>query len=231
MADNKTVWTDEQIDAITDKSSDILVSAAAGSGKTAVLTERLIRKITDPVSPVDVTRILVVTFTEDAANELKIRIRDAITNAMAEFPSSKHLKRQYLMLPNAKISTIHGFCLDLIRGNYELLGLSPKLRVSDEGQNSLLMQQVADAVIDGYYSSLPEYNDIEDFVEFADNFITLQDTSLTAKVIEIYKKLQSYPEGVDFLKRSSDDYDLPNGDISSTVWCKTLFARLGQILS
>ncbi len=231
MADKKTVWTDEQIDAITDKSSDILVSAAAGSGKTAVLTERLIRKITDPVSPVDISRILVVTFTEDAANELKIRIRDAITAAMAEFPSSKHLQRQYLMLPSAKISTIHGFCLDLIRENYELLGLSPKLRVSDEGQNSLLMQQVADAVIDGYYSSLPEYDDIEDFVEFADNFITLQDTSLTARVIEIYKKLQSYPEGIDFLQKSAENYNLPDGDISSTIWCKALFDYLERFLT
>ncbi len=231
MADKKTVWTDEQIEAITDKSSDILVSAAAGSGKTAVLTERLIRKITDPVSPVDITRILVVTFTEDAANELKIRIRDAITAAMAEYPSSKHLQKQYLMLPSAKISTIHGFCLDLIRGNYELLGLSPKLRVSDEGQNSLLMQQVADMVIDGYYSSLPEYDDIDDFVEFADNFITLQDTSLTARVIEIYKKLQSYPDGIDFLKKSADNYNLTDGDISSTIWCRSLFSYLKQFLT
>ncbi len=231
MADKKTTWTDEQISAITDKSSDILVSAAAGSGKTAVLTERLIRKITDPDSPVDVSRILVVTFTEDAANELKIRIRDAITAAMAEHPSNKHLQRQYLMLPSAKISTIHGFCLDLIRGNYELLGLSPKLRVSDEGQNSLLMQQVADTVIDGYYSSLPEYSDIDDFIGFADNFITLQDTSLTARLIEIYKKLQSYPDDIDFLKRSEENYTVNDGDISSTVWCSTLFTHLKRVLT
>ncbi len=231
MADNKPKWTDEQLEAITDTSSDILVSAAAGSGKTAVLTERLIRKITDPDSPVDVSRILVVTFTEDAANELKVRIRDAVTSAMAEHPSSKHLKRQYLLLPNAKISTIHGFCLDLIRNNYELLGLSPKLRVSDEGQNSLLMQQVADSVIDGYYSSLPEYSDIDNFVEFADNFITLQDTSLTARVIEVYKKLQSYPDGIDFLKKSENSYDLPDGDISGTVWTDTLFSHLKQFFS
>ncbi len=228
MDNNKPKWTGEQTAAITDKSSDILVSAAAGSGKTAVLTERLIRKITDTESPVDVSRILVVTFTEDASNELKVRIRDAITAAMAEHPTNKHLQRQYLLLPSAKISTIHGFCLDLIRGNYELLGLSPKLRVSDEGQNSLLMQQVADSVIDGYYSSLPEYNDIDNFVDFADNFITLQDTSLTARVIQIYKKLQSYPEGIDFLKKSEANYDIPDGDITGTVWCETLFSYLKQ---
>lgn len=231
MADKKTVWTNEQIDAITDKSSDILVSAAAGSGKTAVLTERLIKKITDPNSPIDVSRILVVTFTEDAANELKVRIRDAITAAMAENPSSKHLKRQYLMLPNAKISTIHGFCLDLIRSNYELLGLSPKLRVSDEGQNSLLMQQVADSVIDGYYSELPEYSDIDNFVEFADNFITLQDTSLTARLIEVYKKLQSYPDGINFLERSADRYSDSHDGILPSAWRDTLFSYLKQVLS
>ena len=231
MADKKTVWTDEQIEAITDKSPDILVSAAAGSGKTAVLTERLIRKLTDTVSPVDISRILVVTFTEDAANELKLRIRDAITAAMAEHPSNKHLQRQYLMLPSAKISTIHGFCLDLIKSNYELLGLSPKIRVSDEGQNSLLMQQVADTVIDGYYSALPEYDDIDGFVDFADNFITLQDTSLTARVIDVYKKLQSYPEGIDFLAKSAEGYNLPNGDISSTLWCRELFSHLKRFIN
>ena len=226
MADNKTVWTDEQICAITDKSSDILVSAAAGSGKTAVLTERLIRKITDPFSPVDISRILVVTFTEDAANELKIRIRDALTTAMAESPSNKYLQRQYLMLPSAKISTIHGFCLDLIRGNYELLGLTPKLRISDEGQNNLLMQQVADAVVEGYYAALSGYDDIDDFVEFADNFITLQDSSLTAKIIEIYKKLQSFPEGVDYLKKSACSYELEFGGVSNSIWAKTLFTHV-----
>ncbi len=228
MADKKTVWTDEQICAITDKSSDILVSAAAGSGKTAVLTERLIRKITDPVSPVDISRILVVTFTEDAANELKTRIRDALTAAIAESPSNKYLQRQYLMLPSAKISTIHGFCLDLIRGNYELLGLSPKLRVADEGQNNLLMQQVADTVIDRYYASLPGYDDIDGFAEFADNFITLQDSSLTAKIIEIYKKVQSFPEGVDYLKKSAYSYELEFGDVSNSVWAETLFAHVSR---
>lgn len=231
MDDKKPKWTKEQEVAIDDRSSDILVSAAAGSGKTAVLTERLIRKITDPDSPIDVSRILVVTFTEDAANELKVRIRDAINAAMAEHPTSKHLKRQYLMLPSAKISTIHGFCLDLIKSNYEVLGLTPKLRVADDGQNSLMMQQVADAVIDGYYSSLPEYTDIENFVEFADNFITLQDTSLTTGLIKIYKKLQSYPDGIDFLTRSEADYDVASSDISSSIWCKPLLTHVKNTLT
>ncbi len=230
MADKEITWTEEQIDAITDQSSDILVSAAAGSGKTAVLTERLIRKITDPVNPIDISRILVVTFTEDAANELKIRIRKALTDAMAADPANKRLQRQHMLLPSAKISTIHGFCLDLIRSNYELLGLSPKLRVSDEGQNSLLMQQIADAVVDGYYAELPEYDDIDNFVEFADNFITLQDTSFTAKLISIYKKLQSYPEGVDFLAKSADAYNFPDDDISSSIWCQAVFSRFEQML-
>ncbi|MBO5040426.1 MAG: helicase-exonuclease AddAB subunit AddA [Clostridia bacterium] len=231
MEKKKPDWTNEQKNAINDCTSDILVSAAAGSGKTAVLTERLIRKITDPDLPIDVSRILVVTFTEDAANELKVRIRDAISAAMAEHPENKHLKRQYLMLPNAKISTIHGFCLDLIRSNYEILGLPPKLRVADDGQNSLMMQQVADAVIDGYYSALPEYSDIENFVEFADNFITVQDSSLTKVIIEIYKKLQSFPDGIDFITKSFPEYEKASNDVSSTLWCKVLFSHVKNTLN
>ncbi len=230
MDEKKPLWTNEQMEAITDESSDILVSAAAGSGKTAVLTERLIRKITDPISPIDVNRILVVTFTEDAANELKLRIRDAISKAMAEYPSNKHLQRQYLMLSGAKISTIHGFCLDLIKRNYELLGLSPKLRVSDEAQNSLLMQQVADTVVDGYYSSLPGYDDITDFVTFADNFITLQDSSLTAKIIDIYKKLQSFSDGIDFLKKSAEMYPA-NEDFTGSIWNGVLCEHVKRVFS
>lgn len=231
MENKKPDWTNEQKIALDDPSQDILVSAAAGSGKTAVLTERLIRKITSTKAPIDVNRILVVTFTEDAANELKVRIRDAVTSKMAEYPDSKHLKRQYLLLPSAKISTIHGFCLDLIKSNYEMLGLTPKLRVADDGQNSLMMQQVADTVIDGYYSSLPEYSDIENFVEFADNFITVQDSSLSDAMIDIYKKLQSYPEGVDFLIKSEAEYDAAIEDISNTSWCKTLFSHIKNTLN
>ena len=221
-------WTVEQKHAFSSSSSDILVSAAAGSGKTAVLTERLIRKLTDQNDPLDVDKMLVVTFTKDAAGELKQRITDALSTAMALDPSNKRLKRQYLLLPDAKITTIHGFCLDLLRSNYEALGLSPKVKVSDEAQTSLLMQQVADTVIDGYYSSLPGYNDINDFVTFADNFITLQDSSLSEILIKTYEKLSSFPDGVDFLLKTADEYEIAENDFSRSVWGKHLYSNMAD---
>lgn len=221
-------WTDEQKLAFSSPSSDILVSAAAGSGKTAVLTERLIRKLTDQNDPLDVDKMLVVTFTKDAANELKQRITDALSTAMAQDPSNKRLKRQYLLLPDAKITTIHGFCLDLLRNNYELLGLSPKVRVSDEAQTSLLMEQVADTVIDGYYSSLPGYDDIDDFVTFADNFITLQDSSLSEILIKTFQKLSSFPGGIDFLLKTADEYEIAKDDFSRSVWGTCLYKNMAD---
>lgn len=221
-------WTNEQRLAFSSTSSDILVSAAAGSGKTAVLTERLIRKLTDASDPLDVDKMLVVTFTKDAANELKQRITDALSSAMAQDPSNKRLKRQYLLLSDAKITTIHGFCLDLLRSNYEILGLSPKVRVSDEAQTSLLMQQVADIVIDGYYSSLPGYDDIDDFAVFADNFITLQDSSLSEILIKTFQKLSSFPDGIDFLLKTANEYELAQSDFSHSLWGKCLYKNMAD---
>ncbi len=231
-------WTNEQDSAITSHASDILVSAAAGSGKTAVLTERLIRKITDASHPLDVDRMLVVTFTEDAAKELKERIRLAVTSAMANAETEgasgvslkKHLQRQYLKLPSAKISTIHGFCFDLVKSNYDILGLPPKIRVSDEAQSSLLKQQVADAVMDSYYASLPGYDDIDDFVSFADNFVTIQDSSLTEKMIELHETLSSYPSGVEFLSSSALDYEDAIHDFASSRWCDVLLTHIRNIM-
>ena len=224
-------WTDEQLTAINDSSSDILVSAAAGSGKTAVLTKRLIAKVTDPDNPLDVTRMLVVTFTKDAAGELKQRIRGALSDAIATDPSNKRLKRQQLLLPSAKITTIHSFCFDLIRQNVHLLGISPSVKISEEAQSSLLMKQVAELVIDNYYAALPDYDDIEDFVTFADNFITLKDSSLSEILISQYKKLSSFPDGVDFLLRSVEQYNIAEKSFFDSVWGVQLSKQLSNELT
>ncbi len=223
-------WTDEQIMTFQSDSSDILVSAAAGSGKTAVLTERLIRKLTDPVSPLSVDEILVVTFAKDAANELKQRIREALGKAVAKEPSNKRLRREYMKLSGAKITTIDGFCFELVKQNYDVLGLSPKLKVSDETQSALLKQQVADAVIDDYYAGTEGYDDISDFTAFADNFINLQDTSLKELLLRLYEKLTSFPDGTDFLRKSAEEYD----KVSSSdrgVWGRLILGQLNRAIS
>ncbi len=225
-------WTEAQLEAINKNAKDILVSAAAGSGKTAVLTTRIIKKLTDSENPADISRMLIVTFTKAAANELKERIGKALTEAISKNPSDKRLKRQYLLLQNAKISTIHGFCLDLIKKNFEKLGLSPSISVSDQAQSSLMMEQVADTVIDNYYSALPGYTDIENFAEFADNFISLKDDKLSSLIISIYNKVSSYPRGVLFVKDSEKELEkVANEGIYASIWGEIITSHLEDTFS
>ena len=125
-------WTPEQQDAIEARGGTVLVSAAAGSGKTAVLVERFIRRITDPVAPVDADRMLVVTFTRAAAGEMRERILAALNARIAAEPGNAALRRQKLCLARAHISTVHGFCSDLLREFFCRVDIAPDFRVADD---------------------------------------------------------------------------------------------------
>ncbi|MBQ2863578.1 MAG: UvrD-helicase domain-containing protein, partial [Clostridia bacterium] len=122
-------WTDAQTDAITASGRNVLVCAAAGSGKTATLTERIIRRLTDESSPADISRMVVVTFTKNAATELKEKIYKAISEKLAQDPDNEHLSLQLMKLPAARISTIHSFCFDIIKKNLSVLGLPSSIRI------------------------------------------------------------------------------------------------------
>ena len=136
MAEKRTP-TPEQQRVIDMTNRTVLLSAAAGSGKTATLTERLIRMITREEDPLDVTRMLVVTFTRAAAEELRVRISEALATAVAEHPEDRRLSRQMLLLPTARIRTIDAFCNDLVKGHTDLLGISPLYRIADETEIDL----------------------------------------------------------------------------------------------
>ena len=125
-------WTAAQSAAMNEKNKTLLVSAAAGSGKTAVLTERIIRSLTDPESPADISRILVVTFTRAAAGELRHRISIALSSALALDPTNTHLARQLMLLGGAHISTIDSFYFDLVRSNFQAAGFPPSFRMADD---------------------------------------------------------------------------------------------------
>ena len=114
-------WTREQIEAITCSANDILVSAGAGSGKTAVLTERIIRRLCDESNPVDITRMLIVTFTNAATEELRDRVAVALRARLAAEPENRRLRRQLMLLPSAHIYTISSFCLGIVRANLSAL--------------------------------------------------------------------------------------------------------------
>ena len=138
-------WTDAQKRAIESKKKKLLVCAAAGSGKTAVLTERIIRYLTDPEQPGHASRLLCVTFSRAAAAELRTRIRAAVERALEEAPSDR-LAAELLSLSGARISTIHSFCYDLIRSEHAALGLSPNIRLLDESETLELETRVIDEV-------------------------------------------------------------------------------------
>ena len=125
-------WTEEQQQVIDLRDHNILVSAAAGSGKTAVLVERIIARLTRDANPVDVDHMLIVTYTEAAAAEMKERIGAAIEKELEEDPSSEHLKRQSALIHTAKITTIHSFCLSVIREYFHTIDLDPGFRIGDE---------------------------------------------------------------------------------------------------
>jgi ATP-dependent helicase/nuclease subunit A len=137
---------------------NLLLSAAAGSGKTATLTARIIRSLTAPEQPADISRLLVVTFTRAAANELKTRISAALSAALTEQPGNRHLTRQLISLGSASICTIDSFCLSLVRANFQTLSLSPDFRLADETELAVLKRAMMDDLIEEYYDKNPTEN-------------------------------------------------------------------------
>lgn len=152
-------WTDNQWKSIYAKGQDILVAAAAGSGKTAVLVERIIKRIiTDGI---DVDRLLVVTFTNASAREMKARVEQRIKEASYDDPNNTHLKNQRIKIHQAQISTLHSFCLKLIQQHYDVLDIDPNFRTSSEAENILLLEQTIDEVLETHYDQLdPHFVDL-----------------------------------------------------------------------
>ena len=167
-------WTDDQRKVIELRDRNILVSAAAGSGKTAVLVERIIKIITDKEHPVDIDRLLIVTFTNAAAAEMRERIGNALENALKEQPDDEHLQRQLSLFHNAQITTIDSFCLYVIRNHFHEIDLEPNFRIGDEGELKLLKEDVlAKVLLKNYEESAPE------FLAFVDGYASVSYTHLT----------------------------------------------------
>lgn len=149
-------WSDDQWKAISLTGGDILVAAAAGSGKTAVLVERIIRKLSAADEPLSVDRLLVATFTKAAASEMRQRIREALEKELTRDPGSEHLTRQLAMLGRASITTLHSFCMEVIQRYYTLIPLDPGFRIASESETSLLRQEVLEELFEEKYASEQE---------------------------------------------------------------------------
>lgn len=215
-----STWTDDQWKAIVTEGKDTLIAAAAGSGKTAVLVERIIRKVTSPNQPTDVDRLLIVTFTNAAAAEMKNRIGEALEKALANHPASQHLRKQLSLLNRASISTLHSFCMDVLKRYYYKIDIDPSFRILDQTEGELLREEVLDDLFEEQYSI--ENND--PFFDVVDRFSNdRNDLELQVLVKKLYDFSRSHPNPAKWLEEIKSDYQLKETTILEDLpWYKPI---------
>jgi ATP-dependent helicase/nuclease subunit A len=211
-------WTKEQYCAITEKNCNLLVAAAAGAGKTAVLVERIIQKIIDEENPIDIDALLVVTFTNAAATEMRERIGAAISKAIEENKASKNVRRQLALLNKASITTIHSFCLEVIRNNFQSIDIDPNFRILDETEATLLKIETLNELFEEIYEEEEDKN--QDFIELLESFgSNRDDQKIQDMVLAVYSFVQSYPWPLQWLNKQLESYKLDEGfDFANTLW-------------
>ncbi len=201
-------FTAEQREAIELHNRNILVSAAAGSGKTAVLVERIIQMICDEKKPVDIDRLLIVTFTNAAAAEMRERIADGIAERLSENPRSEHIQRQATLLHNALITTIDSFSLFIIRNHFNEIGLDPAFRVADEGEIKLLRQEALKELLENSYAEGGE-----SFHECVEYFCPGgREDALEQHILNLSRYAASFPWQEEWLLQRKADYDAEDAD-------------------
>ena len=224
-------FTSEQRQAIDARDCDLLVSAAAGSGKTEVLITRLIERITDTQKPVELDRLLVVTFTDAAAQEMRKRLGDALRERLREAPDDPHLQRQMLLMPKASITTIHAFCLQVVRSNFARLGIDPGFRVADTTEVELLKAEVMRALFERLYGEDEDGGEPVDesvfgaggradfyrLVEFYGDAV--KDDALQALALELYEFSRSKPWPEQWLTAQADSFRVESAEaLEQTDW-------------
>ncbi len=200
-------WTDDQWKAIIARNKDILVAAAAGSGKTAVLVERIIQKIISMEEPINVDELLVVTFTNASAAEMRHRIGEALEKAIDKDPGSRHLRKQLSLLNMASISTLHSFCMEVIRKYYYLIDIDPGFRIADETEAQLIRDEVIDELFEEEYGK----KDNLAFFNLVDSFTSdRSDAALMDIVRSIYDFACSNALPENYLDSIVSMYDVKN---------------------
>lgn len=220
-------WTAEQQKVIDLRNRNILVSAAAGSGKTAVLVERIVKMITDKSHPVDIDHLLIVTFTNAAAAEMRERIGNAIEKALEEAPGDEHLLRQLTLIHNAQITTIDSFCLYVVRNHFHEIDLEPNFRIGDEGELKLLREDVLGKVLEQNYEEPSEA--FSDFVEGYASGRT--DAALNDMILQLYEFSRSYPWPGKWLDSFVGTYKVENREqLDRAKWIKPLTENICFVL-
>lgn len=216
-------WTKEQLEVIESRECNLLVAAAAGSGKTAVLVERIIQMITSRENPIDIDKLLVVTFTNAAASEMRERIGDAIGKALDENPENKHLQNQLVLLNKSSITTIHSFCLDVIKSNFHRISLDPNFRIGDQTECAILKQEAIEEVFEDLYEERDEgfLNLVESYAERGG------DKEVQDIILGIYSFAMASPEPKKWLIDSAERFNIDeNFDFSQSIWARAILDTL-----
>ena len=217
-------WTKEQLQAIQEKGSNILVAAAAGSGKTAVLVERIIHKIID--EQIDIDKILVVTFTNAAASEMREKILEAIYKKLEENPKNVHLQRQIILLNKASVCTIHSFCLDVIHNHFYEIDMPSNFKIADTAEIDLLKQEVIDDLFEQKY-----INNDSDFIQLLETYTNYRgDEPLQELVLSIYKFIQSSPFPNKWLQEKLSLFQIKNRNITQSLCGKIIMQTVKEEL-
>ena len=228
---NEVKWTEEQKQAIYEKESNILVAAAAGSGKTAVLVERIINKIINKIinENIDIDKLLVVTFTNAAASEMRERVLDAIYKKIDEKPEDERLQRQVTLLNKASICTIDSFCLDVVRNNFFEIDISQNFRIGDTTEIEILKQDVLEDLFEEKYEA-----EDKDFEKLINTYTSYKDdTPLKELILKIYTYIQSNPFPEKWLHEKIEMFNLSeelDQDFVKTIWGKLLLKQVDEIL-
>ena len=217
-------WTEEQRRVIDTRNCNILVSAAAGSGKTAVLVERILQLITDQQHPIDIDQLLIVTFTRAAAGEMKERIRQAIEKQLETDRENEHLQRQSILVHHAQITTIDSFCSYVVKNYFHLIDLDPSFRMGDEGEMRLLQADVAEQVMEEAYAC--EEN--QEFTDFVDGFSSGKtDTKIVDLLLKLYQFSMSYPYPGEWLESCRQAYEIQNTEeLEQAPWMQCIKAEI-----
>ncbi|MCR5155970.1 MAG: helicase-exonuclease AddAB subunit AddA [Butyrivibrio sp.] len=220
-------FTEEQQAVIDARKSNILVSAAAGSGKTAVLVERIIQMMSEGL---DIDHLLVVTFTRAAASQMKEKITAAIHERLAQDPEDAHFQRQETLIHNAQITTIDSFCQYVVRNNFNTIGLDPSYRVGDEGELQLLSEEVLNDLLEEEYDRAAG-DDNSDFIYCMDYFSQgSSDRAVGEYISTLYKFSRSMPWPEDWLRQRLCDYEIGDEDFDKFDFVKACKELAGDIL-
>lgn len=227
-----TRWTDDQQRVIDARNCNLLVSAAAGSGKTAVLVERIIKLITDEKNDVDIDRLLVVTFTNAAAAEMKTRVGEAIESRLIDEPDNEHLQRQASLLHNAQITTMHSFCQYIIRNYFHVIDIDPAFKVANENDMKIAQSEILSELIEKRYE-IEKENDNSSFYLFSEMFAHGRDDSkIESIVLELYGKAMSYPWPKKWLKSIVEIYECAGvEEFQKTKWVGELVSYVKELVN